>query len=112
MFDAGFLITKLILNLYLQSLAEYFSQNAVLVQHSPTSQHFYYPWSQQGTAEKKRQTSAKRHDDFIVIRKQSGGNSADFALYLCVLGVSSDEADDAATRTIVSKEQNSFARFA
>ena len=42
----------------------------VLVQHLLTSQHFYYPWSQQGTAEKKkkkkRQTSAKRHDDILT----------------------------------------------
>ena len=49
---------------------------------------------------------------FIVIRKHFGGNSADFALYLCVLGVSSDEADDVAARTIVSKEQSIFGRFA
>ena len=43
-----------------------------------------------------------------MIRKQFGGNSADFALNLCVLGVSSDEADDVAARTIVSKEYNSL----
>ena len=94
------LFTKLILNLYLQSLAESISCPAFT---NISTMH----------RRKKRQTSAKRHDDivtpgtatlqqtrFIVIRKQFCGNSANS----CVRGASSDEADDVAERTIVSKE--------
>ena len=62
---------------------------------------------------KKRQTSAKRHDDILTPQlprynkldsSSSENTSAEVRPISCVLGVSSDEADDVAQRTIVSKE--------
>ena len=62
---------------------------------------------------KKRQTSAKRHDDIVAPQlprynkldsSSSENTSAEIRPISCVLGVSSDEADDVAERTIVSKE--------
>ena len=62
---------------------------------------------------KKRQTSAKRHDDIVTPQlprynkldsSSSENTSAEVRPISCVLGVSSDEADDVAQRTIVSKE--------
>ena len=91
---------KLILNLYLQSLTDPF-----LVQHSPTSQP--------RTAEKKDKTSAKRHDDIVTPQlprynkldsSSSENTSAEIRPISCVLGVSSDEADEVTQRTVVSKE--------
>ncbi|CAH3024836.1 unnamed protein product [Porites evermanni] len=78
-------------------------QNSFLVQHSPTSQPL----------KKKRQTSAKRHDDIVTPQlprynklnsSSSENTSAEIRPISCVLGVSLDEADDVAERTIVSKE--------
>ena len=93
---------KLILNLYLQSLAESIScpafTNTNDLNHAP---------------QKKRQTSAKRHDDIVTPQlprynkldsSSSENTSAKIRPISCVLGVSSDEADDVAQRTIVSKE--------
>ena len=66
---------------------------------------------------KKRQTSAKRHDDIVTPQlprynkldsSSSENTSAEIRPISCVLGVSSDEADDVAERTIVSKEYNSW----
>ena len=62
---------------------------------------------------KKRQASAKRHDDIETPQlprynkldsSSSENTSAEIRPISCVLGVSSDEADDVAQRTIVSKE--------
>ncbi|CAH3193797.1 unnamed protein product [Porites evermanni] len=82
------------------------SQNPFLVQHSPTSQ----PCT---AGKKKRQTSAKRHDDIVTPQlprynklnsSSSENTSAEIRPISCELGVSSDGADDVAERTIVSKE--------
>ena len=62
---------------------------------------------------KKRQTNAKRHDDIVTPQlprynkldsSSSENTSAEIRPISCVLGVSSDDADDVAQRTIVSKE--------
>ena len=62
---------------------------------------------------KKGQTSAKRHDDIVTPQlprynklnsSSSENTSAEIRPISCELGVSSDEADDVAERTIVSKE--------
>ena len=62
---------------------------------------------------KKRQTSAKRHDDTVTPQlprynnldsSSSENNSAEIRPISCELGLSSDGADDVAKRTIVSKE--------
>ena len=62
---------------------------------------------------KKRQTSAKRHDDIVTPQlprynklnsSSSENTSAEIRPISCELGVSSDGADDVAERTIVSKE--------
>ena len=63
--------------------------------------------------QKKRQTNAKRHDDIVTPQlprynkldsSSSENTSAEIRPISCVLGVSSDDADDVAQRTIVSKE--------
>ena len=63
--------------------------------------------------QKKRETSAKRHDDIVtpqlprynkIDSSSSENTSAEIRPISCVLGVSSDDADDVAQRTIVSKE--------
>ena len=91
---------KLILNLYLQSLAEYISCPAFT---NISTMHL----------RKNRQTSAKRHDDIVTPQlprynkldlSSSENTSAEIRPISCLLGVSSDEADDVAQRTIVSKE--------
>ena len=91
---------KLILNLYLQSLAESISCPAFT---NISTMH----------RRKKRQTSAKRHDDIVTPQlprynkldsSSSENTSAEIRPISCVLGVSSDDADDVAQRTIVSKE--------
>ena len=90
---------KLILHLYLQSRRIHFL--------SSIHQHLNH------APQKKRQTSAKRHDDFVTPQlprynkldsSSSENTSAEIRPISCVLGVSSDEADDVAERTIVSKE--------
>ena len=62
---------------------------------------------------KKRQTSAKRHDDIVTPQlprynklnsSSSENTSAEIRPISCELGASSDGADDVAERTIVSKE--------
>ena len=93
---------KLILNLYLQSLAESISCPA------------FTNISTMHRRKKKRQTSAKRHDDIVTpqlprynkLDSSSSENSpsAEIRPISCMLGVSSDDADDVAQRTIVSKE--------
>ena len=91
---------KLILHLYLQSLAESISCPAFT---NISTMH----------RRKKRQPSAKRHDDIVTPQlprydkldsSSSENTSAEIRPISCLLGVSSDEADDVAQRTIVSKE--------
>ena len=91
---------KLILNLYLQSLAESISCPSFT---NISTRH----------RRKKRQTNAKRHDDIVTLQlprynkldsSSSENTSAEIRPISGVLGVSSDEADDIAQRTIVSKE--------
>ena len=91
---------KLILHLYLQSLAESISCPAFT---NISTMH----------RRKKRQTSAKRHDDILTPQlprynkldsSSSENTSAEIRPISCLLGVSSDEADDVGQRTIVSKE--------
>ena len=65
--------------------------------------------------QKKRQTSARRHDDIMTPQLprynkldswSSENTSAEIRPISCVLRVSSDEADDVAERTIVSSRQH------
>ena len=92
------------LNLYLQSLAESISCPAFAnISNMQATMH----------RRKKRQTSAKRDDDIMTPQlprynkldsSSSENTSAEIRPISCVLRVSSDEADDVAERTIVSKE--------
>ena len=89
------------LNLYLQSLAESISCPAFT---NISTMH----------RRKKRQTSAKKHDDIVtpqlprynkIDSLSSQNTSAEIRPISCVLGVSSDEADDVAERIIARRSK-------